>query len=357
VSISKRVEPAVDRAQAAVLKAAMALPERVQRRLLRRPVVIDGLELAPELQLMLRLQGLTHEPALGMLPRVEDSRSVLSRQLGILAGKQPVGRVRDLTVDGAEGPLHARLYTPTERLGGGPSPTLLFLHGGGMALGDVDAYDAACRHLAEHSGVQLLSLDYRLAPEHPFPAPTEDCLAAYRWLVEHAGEVGADPDRLGAGGDSAGGHLAAATAILAAEAGLPMAFQLVVYPVTDWLNRSRSRDLFDGGGFVLERAGMDRCTDWYLPDPEQRGHPLASVLLCDDLPAGLAPAYVATAGFDPLRDEGEAYARKLADAGVAVELERFASMTHGFLNFVGVGRETRANATAIAAKLRAGLGT
>jgi acetyl esterase len=164
VSITQRAEPAIEATQAAVLRAAMALPERVQRALLRRPVVIDGLELAPDLQMMLRLQKLNREPALGMLPTPEDSRAVLRRQLRIMGGRQPIGAVRDLSVDGAEGSLPARLYTPTRRLGQTSVPTMLFIHGGGMALGDVDCYDAACRHLAEHSGVQLLSVEYRLAP-------------------------------------------------------------------------------------------------------------------------------------------------------------------------------------------------
>ena len=328
----------------------MGLPEPVQRALLRRPVVIDGQQLATESQMMLRLQQLTGEPPLGVGP-LGESRSTVVRQGRMVAGKQPIGALRELTVDGAEGPLASRLYIPSSRVGADPVPTLMFIHGGGMALGDLDSHDGACRHLAERSGVQVLAIDYARAPEHPFPGPVHDCFAAYQWLVKNADAVNADPERLAVGGDSAGGYLAATTAIQAAEAGLPLAFQLLVYPVTDFVNRSRSRELFDGGGFYLSREGMDRLADWYFPDPTDRTDPLGSVAMRTSLPQGLAPAYVATAGFDPLRDEGEAYARLLADAGVEVELQRFASMVHGFFNIVGAGRESRANAAEIADRL------
>lgn len=333
------------------LRVAMGLPERVQRALLRKPVVIDGQTLAAETQMMLRLQQLSGQPDLGMRP-LEESRAIVVTQGQMVAGRQPIGALRELTVDGSEGPLAARLYIPSTRVGADPVPTLLFIHGGGHGLGDLDSHDGACRHLAERSGVQVLSVDYGLAPEHPFPTAVHDCFAAYQWLVKNADHLNADPERLAVGGDSAGGNLAATTAILAAEAGLPLAVQLLIYPVTDFVTRSRSRELFDGGGFYLSREGMDRLSDWYFPDPALKGDPLGSVLLRDDLPAGLARAFVATAGFDPLRDEGEAYAHKLADAGVEVELRRYPAMIHGFFNIVGVGRESKANAEEIADRLR-----
>ncbi|WP_246000129.1 alpha/beta hydrolase [Nocardioides pocheonensis] len=336
--------------ETALARAAMVLPERAQRALLRRPVVLDGQRLSTEMQMMLALQRLARQPELGVLP-LPQSREVVVRQGRMVAGRQPIGALRELTVDGAGGPLAARLYIPSSRLGADPVPTLLFLHGGGMCLGDLDSHDGACRHLAERSGVQVLSVDYPLAPEHPFPAPVEECFAAYRWLVENAHAVNADPERLAVGGDSAGGYLAATTAIRAAEAGLPMAFQLLVYPCTDFVNRSRSKELFDGGGFYLSREGMDRLTDWYFADPATRADPLGSVLLRDAFPEGLAPAHVVTAGFDPLRDEGEAYADLLAAHGVPVTRKRYPSMIHGFFNVVGVGREARAHSAEIAGVL------
>ncbi|MFL6023214.1 MAG: alpha/beta hydrolase [Marmoricola sp.] len=334
-----------------ILRAALNLPERVQRALLPKPVVIDGQTLAAETQVMLALQALTKQPGLGMLPDLRANRTQVVTQGGMVAGRQPIGGVRELTVDGGNGPIPARLYIPASRLRDDAVPTLLFIHGGGHGLGNLDSHDGACRYLAERSGVQVLSVDYRLAPEAPFPAAVEDCFAAYQWLVKHADSLNADTARLAVGGDSAGGNLAAATALQAAEAGLPMAFQLLIYPVTDFENRSRSRDLFDGGGFFLERPGMDKLRDWYLPAGTDRSHPLASVLLRKEFPAGLAPAFIATAGFDPLRDEGEAYARVLAEHGVQVELQRYPAMIHGFFNIVGAGRECKANAADVADRL------
>jgi len=338
-----------------ILRAAMGLPERVQRAVLGKPVVIDGQTLAAETQMMLRLQKLTKQPGLAMLD-LQPSRDIVVVQGQMVAGRQPIGALRELTVDGAEGPLDARLYIPSSRLGADPVPTLLFLHGGGHCLGDLDSHDGACRFLAEHSGVQVLSVDYGLAPDRPFPGGVDDAFAAYQWLVKNADSLNADPERLAVGGDSAGGNLAATTAILAAEAGLPMAFQLLIYPVTDLVTRSVSRELFDGGGFYLERPGMDKLYEWYFAGGSEPGHPLASVGLRTEFPAGLAPAFVVTAGFDPLRDEGEAYAKLLAEQGVQVEAKRYPSMIHGFFNIVGVGRECPANAADIAERLRIALG-
>jgi acetyl esterase len=337
-------------AEAAGLRAALALPESVQRALLRKPVVIDAQRLATELQLMLRLRRLVGQQPLGV-PPLPQARAAVLAETSVAAGKQPIGALRELTVDGADGPIAARLYIPSTRLGADPVPTLMFIHGGGMATGDLDSHDGACRHLAEQSGIQVLAIDYVLAPEHPFPAGVNDCFAAYQWLVKNADALNADPERLAVGGDSAGGTLSATTAIQAAEAGLPMALQLLLYPITDFVNRSRSRELFDGGDFYLAREGLDRLDDWYFDDPADRTDPLGSVLLRSSLPTGLAPAHVVTAGFDPLRDEGEAYAAMLAGHGVPVTQRRYPSMMHAFFNIVGVGRETRAYNREIAAKL------
>jgi acetyl esterase len=234
-----------------------------------------------------------------------------------------------------------------------PGPLLVFFHGGGWVYGDLDSHDAPCRFMAERSGVRVLSVDYRLAPEDPFPAAYDDAVAAYCWVVENAGSLGADATRLGVGGDSAGGNLAAVTAVEAARQGLPLAFQLLVYPGTDASRKTVSRRLFESG-FYLTGEFMDQVLDQYVPDRDQRADWRVSPLL-GEVPAGLAPAYVATAGFDPLRDEGEAYARKLADAGVKVELRRFPDQIHGFFNVVGVGRSARRASAEIAARLAAGL--
>ncbi|MGY2701553.1 alpha/beta hydrolase [Nocardioides sp. HB32] len=327
------------------LRAALGLPERAQRILAGRRVVHDGQVLAADVQLMLRLQRVTREVGAETLP-IPQGREAILRHTRMTGGRPAAVAVRDLVV----GDLPARLYTPATSRGSGP--LLLFFHGGGFMYGDLDSHDAACRFLADRSGVRVLAVDYRLAPEHPFPAAYDDALAAHRWLVDHAAEVGADPGRLAVGGDSAGGNLAAVVAIEAARRGLPLAFQLLVYPATDAVRQTDSAASF-AEGFYLTRAFMDLANDSYIvgSDPtDPRVSPRYA-----DLPAGLAPAYVVTAGYDPLRDEGEAYARKLAEAGVHVELRRFADQIHGFFNVVGVGRTSRAANATIAAKLKATL--
>lgn len=340
----------------------MALPTPIQRVLVPRRVVRDGQTLSVEIQLLLALKKLVRMPVAETLP-VEDGRRELLLQLLMVGGRQHVGALRDLTVDGAEGPLAARLYIPTERTGADPAPTLLFFHGGGWMYGDLESHDAACRFVAEHSGVQLLAIDYRLSPEHRFPAAVEDCRAAYRWLVEHADEVNADPTRLAVGGDSAGGNLTAVTAVWAAEQGLPLAFQLLIYPGTSFAEpKSVSRRTL-GTGFFLTDAFMGGAEAAYFGDADgaaddrarSRSNPDASPLLRENLPENLAPAHVATAGFDPLRDEGEAYAELLEKNGVAVTRTRYPGLIHGFLNIVGAGKDAPAAVRDIAATLRTAL--
>ncbi len=335
------------RLKSLTFKAALNLPPRVQRRLAGRHVTVDGQTLAVDTQLMLRLEKVAREPEVATLP-VSEGRRALLLQTVIAGGAQPIGAVRDLAV----GDRRGRLFVPT----GAPArgPMLVFFHGGGWVYGDLDSHDPACRFLAERSGVRILSVDYRLAPEHPYPAAYDDAVAAYRWVLEHAASLGADPARLGVGGDSAGGTLAATTAVVAAREGLPLAFQLLIYPGTDMTSTTESRRLFERGYYLTDEF-MDLAKARYLPDPARCADPEASPML-GDVPAGLAPAYVATAGFDPLRDEGEAYARKLADAGVEVELHRFPDQIHGFINVVGAGRTARAASAEVAARLAAGLG-
>jgi acetyl esterase/lipase len=225
-----------------------------------------------------------------------------------------------------------------------------------MIYGDLDSHDAVCRLLAERADARVLALDYRLAPEHRYPAAVEDCWAGYQWAVEHAEELGADPERIAVGGDSAGGMLSAITAIKAAEAGVSCVFQLLVYPATDFHEKSESRRAF-GDGYYLTAEFMDLAEDSYLLPTDDRRDPAVSVLYTEKVPEDLAPALIVTAGFDPLRDEGEAYARMLADTGIAVEMKRYPGFIHGFFNMVGVGRNSRAAVAEIAAKLKAALHT
>ena len=256
--------------------------------------------------------------------------------------------MRDFEVAGRP----ARLYMPTTA---GGRPLLVFFHGGGWVYGDLDSHDAVCRFLAERAGVRVLAIDYRLAPGAPLP----------RGVRRRAGGVplgwsstppslGADPDRLAVGGDSAGGCLAATTAIEAAREGLPLRLPAAGLPGHRPAPRHRGAGRPVRRGLLPDQRFMDLATESYLDDPADpptRGSPRCT----PTCRAGLAPAYVVTAGFDPLRDEGEAYARKLADAGVEVELRRFPDQIHGFFNIVGVGRTSRAAVAEIATRLRAGL--
>ena len=345
----------VNRVEAVTFRGLMALPGPVMRRLAGPPVVLDGQTLDLETQWMLRLRQLKREPSAETLP-MPAARRLIVRHTVLTGGRPPIGEIRDLDVPGGAGDIRARLNVPrsppaTPESG---SPLLVFLHGGGFMYGDLDSHDPVCRMLAERAGVRVLALDYRLCPEHPFPAALDDCWAAYQWAVEHADELGADPDRIGVGGDSAGGCLATVVAMRAANAGVPCRHQLLVYPVTDMVTGSESRRLF-GSGFFLTDEFIDLADASYLSDPDERRHPDVSPALTEKIPEGLAPALVVTAGFDPLRDEGEAWARRLADAGVEVRLTRYPGFIHGFFNVVGVGRTQRAAVAEIAARLKAAL--
>jgi acetyl esterase len=330
-----------------VLRGVMGLPEPVQRALAGRRLVIDGQTLATDTQVMLRLEKVVREPSTESLP-LDAGRRLLVKHALLAGREQPIGAVHEMDV----GELKGRLYVPTDALSHGP--LLVFFHGGGWVYGDLDSHDPTCRFLAERSGVRVLAVDYRLAPEHPFPAAYDDAVSAYRHVLEHAADYDADPSRLAVGGDSAGGNLATLVALTAAREGWPLVFQLLVYPGTDASRGYPSQRLF-GRDLYLTQVFMDQVIDWYVPDRATRSDPRVSPLL-DDVPPGLAPAYVATAGFDPLRDEGEAYARKLADAGVEVELRRFADQIHGFLSVVGVGRSALAASGEVATALARGMG-
>lgn len=346
MSIGPRRKSATQRAQTLALRVALGLPEPIQRFLGGRAIVRDGQTLATDTQLMLRLQRVSREPGPETLP-IQQGRLSMLHHAEMAGGVQSIGTVRDLPV----GDLPGRLYVPASAET--PGPILVFLHGGGWIFGDLDSHDASCRFVAERSGIRVLAIDYRLGPEDRFPAAYDDALAAYRWVLANAESLDADPARLAIGGDSAGGNLAAVVALAAATEGLPLAFQLLIYPAVDATRAGGSYEMFSEG-FYLTRAFMDLADTSYLAEGMDIKDPRLSPLFAE-VPPGLAPAYVVTAGFDPLRDEGEAYARKLAEAGVEVELKRFPDQIHGFFNIVGVGRSSRAACAEIAAKLKAAM--
>ena len=238
----------------------------------------------------------------------------------------------------AEVRLHAtkdfalRTYRPAKPA---TLPALVYFHGGGWTIGDLDTHDVVCRQLALGAGCVVVSVDYRLAPEHPFPAAVEDCSAAVQWTVDNAQKLGIDARRIAVGGDSAGGNLAAVVALLARDAGGPrIAFQLLVYPATDQRGTAASHEN-NGQGYLLTRESIAFFRSAYLPRQDQWTDWRASPLLAKSH-AGLPPALVVTAGYDPLVDEGRAYAEKLRAAGVRVEYREYEDMVHGFLLFGGV---------------------
>jgi len=235
--------------------------------------------------------------------------------------------IDDFVIPGRAAPIGARVYRPQ---GASPLPVVVYLHGGGWVVGDLDTHDATTSALAARSGCVIVSVDYRLAPEFPFPAGLEDCYDALRFVAEHGEELGVDPRRVAVAGDSAGGNLAAALCLLARECGGPaIAFQLLVYPATDHFGDWPSYEELGDGRHGLSIALLHWFSAHYLADRADAADWRASPVRAVDL-AGLPPALVLTAGYDPLRDEGEAYAARLARAGVATTVHRYPTAVHGF---------------------------
>jgi acetyl esterase len=238
-------------------------------------------------------------------------------------------RVEDRHIPGAAGDIAARVYTPE---GNPPMGVLVFFHGGGWVVGDLESHDRVCRALANQAGCVVVSVDYRLAPEHVFPAGAEDCYAATKWIAENAAALGADGSRLAVGGDSAGGNLAAVVALMARDRGRPqLRYQLLVYPAFDPEMKFPSQSEFADDGYVLSRADMAWFWNHYLNNANDGANPYANPARAKDL-SRLPAALVITAGLDPLRDEGEAYAEQLRKAGVTVAARRGEGLTHGFFN-------------------------
>jgi len=241
-----------------------------------------------------------------------------------------VGDVENRRITGPDEDIALRIYTPASTgRPGAPHGALVYFHGGGWVIGDLDSHDETCRRLCQAAGVKVVAVDYRRAPETTYPGPAEDCFAATVWVSEHAAELGVDPTRIAVGGDSAGGNLAAAVTLMARDRGGPsLCFQLLIYPVTSAeFGTASYRD--NGEGYMLTRRGMQWFWDQYVPDLDQRAEPYAAPLEAANL-EGLPPALVQTAEFDPLRDEGEAYAAALQNAGVPMTLTRYDGLIHGF---------------------------
>jgi acetyl esterase len=261
---------------------------------------------------------------------------------------EPLASVEDRTIPGPAGPLRLRVYRP---LGEGALPAVVYCHGGGWVMGSIESHNALCHSLASRSGCVVAAVDYRLAPEDPFPAGLDDCVAAVQWVVDNAGDLGVDPGRVAVGGDSSGGNLAAAACLVARDrGGPPIAFQLLIYPVLAFGYDTPSY-AENAEGYFLTEVAMRWFSDQYLGRPEDATDPYAAPLLATDL-AGLPPAHMVTAEFDPLRDEDEAYVDVLAAAGVPAGLHRYEGMIHGFVRMAGALDQGKAALDECAAVLR-----
>ena len=258
-----------------------------------------------------------------------------------------MAEVTERTIPGPATALPIRVYRPSI---GAVLPGLVWYHGGGWVFGDLDMSDGTCRALANAAECVVVSVDYRLAPETPFPGAVDDAYAAVDWVAEHADQLGIDPDRIAVGGDSAGGNLAAAVCLIARERGRPaICHQVLVYPVTDHRLETESYQT-NGQGYLLTRTSMEWFWGHYLGD-QDRAHPLASPLLADSL-AMLPSATVVTAEFDPLRDEGEAYGERLRGAGILTTITRYHGMIHGFFGMADVIQAGRTARAQVAEELR-----
>jgi acetyl esterase len=338
----------VAEAVARLARVALGLPRPLLRRLAGRPpAAAAGLD--PEAWLFSRLTALVAKPSTDV--PLDVGRRLLEIQARPLSARPPMPvAAADLLLEGPAGDLHGRLFTPHEAPDAGP--LLLYFHGGGWVRGSVASHDGSCRLLAQLAGVRVLSLAYRLAPEHPFPAAADDALAAYTQVATTPERFGADPFRLAVGGDSAGGQLAAALTLDLRGGALPEpVFQLLIYPVCDLAQHHPSKQDY-AEGYYLTTPLMDWFCDQYVPERERRRDPRVSPLLAQDL-SGLPPAHVATALADPLRDEGEAYARALAAAGVSVTLQRH-PLVHGFFT-LSATRSGRQAVAQVAGVLRQAL--
>ncbi|MBT9446008.1 MAG: alpha/beta hydrolase [Hyphomonadaceae bacterium] len=288
------------------------------------------------------LRALLDQLALAPVPTPEEDTPALGRAMYVamrdmVSGPQPdIGVLRDITVDGAAGPIKARLYDSVD---GAKRPCLIYFHGGGFVIGDLDSHDTLCRQLALDGGFRVIAVDYRLAPEHKFPAAPDDCIAATNYIFQNAAKLGVDPARLATAGDSAGGNLATVVARHAAKNGGPkISLQLLIYPVTEMIRDKGSRTEF-ADGYFLTKARMDWFDAHYTDGKFLNDDRLNPLLF--DVPAGIAPAYVVTAGFDPLRDEGREYADKLRAAGVPTVYINYDDQIHGFFNMPAVSRVGR----------------
>lgn len=284
--------------------------------------------LDPQVKTLLEQMEAYDAPPLESLPPVQAREAFKALNQNSVETTESVAKVENRSIPVEGGQIPIRVYKPE---GKGPHPALVFFHGGGWVIGDLDSHDNVCRTLTNLADCVVVSVDYRLAPEHKFPTAVYDCYDAAKWVFEHPGELNVDASRIAVGGDSAGGNLTAVVSYLAREKAAPkLVHQLLIYPATDFTADNASlRE--NGEGYLLTEDSMVYFRNHYLRTSDDVRNPLASPFLIDDL-SGLPPATVITAEYDPLRDEGEAYAEQLKEAGVPVTLKRYGGMIHGFVS-------------------------
>jgi acetyl esterase len=282
-----------------------------------------------------------------------EARAAIDAMIGAFRTEpKVVSKIEDRKIPGPAGDIPVRVYTPA---GKGPFGALVYFHGGGWVVGSVEAYDGICRELASGAGCITVSVEYRLAPEHKFPAAPEDCYAATKWVAENERALNIDAKRIAVGGDSAGGNLSAVVSQMARDRGGPkLAFQLLIYPVTDGVNETPSQREFTQDGYILSHADMEWFYGHYV-SAKDRTNPYACPALANSL-AGLPPAYVLTAQVDPLRDEGESYGKALQKAGVNVKAKRYDGVCHGFIFWSSVLDAARQGFADCCAELRSVIG-
>jgi acetyl esterase len=336
VSVTGRFRGAVNGAGNILGSRALPLiPDSLKRVVVgRRSIMIDENRLDPTLQIMLAARN-----AMGLRDLTDGDDPIIVRESTARMLAQfdhkpiPVSAVDDLTIPGPHGEIPARHYQPGQNV---RAPLMVFYHGGGFMFGSLETHDRLCRLICRGVGIHVLSVAYRLAPEHPAPAAVQDAYAAFRWALAHAGDLGAEPGTVCVGGDSAGGNLAAVVSHQARDEGTPPQLQLLLYPATDMRGATSSRKVF-AEGFLLTRKDIGLMERDYLTNSGMEVTDAKISPLLSQNFAGLPPTIVVTAGFDPLRDEGESYAAALAAEGTVVDLRRFGSLVHGFAQLDAIG--------------------
>ena len=302
--------------------------------------------LDPRISAILEEAEASDDPPLETLTPVEARQAAIDGLAKLRGEPEPLPNVENRVIAGPDGTIPIRIYTPDAAA---PRPGLVYFHGGGWVVCDLDTHDVICRAIARRAGAVVVSVDYRLAPEHKFPAAVIDCYAATCWVAENAAALGIDPGRLAVGGDSAGGNLAAVVSLQSRdESGPRIALQVMVYPVTNLASFDTGSYREFADGYFLTASEMEWFRNHYLARPEDARCSHASPLLAHDL-RGLPPALIITAECDPLRDEGEAYGRRLEEAGVTVRCTRYAGMIHPFFSFLGGVRQSHEAIAEVAA--------